>query len=253
MELSLLFVVLLVAAGFIAGIINVMAGGGSNLTLPALMMMGLPADVANATNRVGVFMHSLVGIQGFRKHDQVPTQDLKGILVPTLIGGLSGSVAASFLPVILLKPILLLTMISMSVVILVRPSTVIPDAGELPNKVSDSARSWWLLFAAGVYGGFVQAGVGFVLIAAIAGGLRYDLIKTNALKLICTLAFTAIALVVFIWRDQVAWVPGIILAVAAMLGAKVGVALALNVNPKTMKWFLLLMTIAASAAAMFKV
>lgn len=250
MDLNIWFVLLLAVTGFIAGIINTLAGGGSNLTLPALMMMGLPADVANATNRVGVFMQSLVGTHGFKQHGQLPTHDFKAILFPLLTGGLAGAVVAAFLPTTYLKPILLITMISMSVVILVRPATVIPGPDEQPKRVSESRQGWVMLFIAGLYGGFVQAGVGFVLIAAIAGSLRYDLVKTNALKMLSTLAFTVVALAVFIWQGQVSWVPGLILAAATMLGARLGVKLALKVNQRFMKWFLLLMTVAASIGAM---
>jgi uncharacterized membrane protein YfcA len=250
MDLSITFVILLLITGFVAGVINTMAGGGSNLTLPALMILGLPADVANATNRVGVFMQSLVAARGFSKHKQLPTVDLKSILIPTLLGGLLGAVIASFIPSFYLKPILLIVMISMAIVILVRPSTVIAGEDEPSRLVGESKRAWWVLFVAGIYGGFVQAGVGFVLIAAIAGGLRYSMVKTNALKVVCTLAFTSVALGVFIWRGQVMWVPGLILAVATMGGAHLGVRLALNVSQRFMKWFLLIMTIAASLAAL---
>lgn len=250
MDLSIGFVLLLMVTGFIAGVINTMAGGGSNLTLPALMMLGLPADVANATNRVGVFMQSLVGFRGFQRHGQMPLQDIRGILLPTLTGGLTGAVLASWMPTSVLKPVLLITMISMSVIILVRPATVIPEPGEPHRWVSDSRSAFSMLFLAGVYGGFVQAGVGFVLIAAIAGGLRYDLIKTNALKVACTVAFTAVALSVFILRGQVSWLPGMVLAAATMSGAQVGVRLAMKVSQRFMKWFLLIMTVAASIGAL---
>lgn len=250
MDLNIWFVVILAVTGLIAGVINTLAGGGSNLTLPALMMMGLPADVANATNRVGVIMQSVVGIRGFSKRGHMPTSDLKGIMVPILSGGLIGSVVASFLPTTYLKPVLLLTMISMSIIILIRPSTVLPEPDELPKKVAESKQAWVMLFIAGLYGGFVQAGVGFVLIAAIAGGLRYDLIKTNALKILATFAFTSVALAVFIFRGQISWVPGLILAGATMIGAQIGVKLALKVSQKFMKWFLFFMTLAASIGAM---
>jgi len=250
MELTPLFIGLLLVTGLAAGIINTLAGGGSNLTLPVFMIMGLPADVANATNRVGVIMHSMVAMKGFSSHGKLPLDNAKGILVPILIGGVFGSVLASFIPANYLKPILLGTMISMSVVILIRPAVVIPEPGEIAQDAIFGTKHWWLLVLAGTYGGFVQAGVGFVLIAAIAGGLRYDLIRANALKVLCTAAFTSVALIIFIWRGQVAWVPGLILASATMLGGYIGVKFALKVSMRFMKWFLLLMTLAASLAAL---
>lgn len=250
-ELTPLFVVILLVTGVLAGIINTLAGGGSNLTLPALMMMGLPADVANATNRVGVFLQCLVGMRGFDKQGRLEKVDLKGILMPTLVGGFVGALAASFLPVALLKPVLLGTMVTVALVILIRPSAIMPAADEQPLMVADSSKAWWGLWLAGFYGGFVQAGVGFVLIAALAGVLRYDLVRANALKMLCTAAFTLVALVVFIWRDQIAWVPGLVLAVGTMTGAKIGVKLALNISQRALKWFLFLMTLCASIAALY--
>ena len=107
-----------------------------------------------------------------------------------------------------------------------------------------------MLFFAGLYGGFVQAGVGFVLIAAIAGGLRYDLVRANALKVLCAAAFTSISLAVFIWQDQIVWVPGLILGVSSMAGAHIGVKLSMKISQVFMKWFLFVMTLVASLAAL---
>ena len=250
MEITVITVSLLLGTGLIAGIINTLAGGGSNLTLPALMIMGLPADMANATNRVGVIMHTMVTPRSFSRHGKLPMQGAKGLFVPVLVGGVIGSILASYLPATLLKPILLTTMISMSLVMLFRPGMVFPSAHEQPQALVRWSKSWWLLLLSGVYGGFVQAGVGFVLIAVIAGGLRYDLVRTNALKILCTGTFTSVALALFIWRGQVVWVPGLILASATMAGGLIGVRLALNISPLVMKWVLFVMTVVVSIAAL---
>jgi uncharacterized membrane protein YfcA len=251
MDLDFLQIAALLVLGYIAGIINTLAGGGSNLTLPALMIMGLPADVANATNRVGIFMQAIWGVRGFHRHGELPLHDVKGIFIPLSIGGIIGALAASYAPVTYLKPVLLITMISMSLIILFRPSIVLPEPGTAPNRVKDTPSSWIMLFASGLYGSFVQAGVGFVLIIALAGTLRYDLVKSNALKLLCTLGFTAIALGIFITRGQVLWLPGLILASTMMLGAHHGVKLTINARPESLKWFLFIMTVCGSIAAFY--
>ncbi|WP_373095622.1 sulfite exporter TauE/SafE family protein [Zhongshania sp.] len=244
------FILLLLAVGLAAGVINTLAGGGSNLTLPALMVMGLPADVANATNRVGVLLQSLTGVRGFDQHGQLPRADLWSVLRPTLIGSVFGAIAAAYIPVAYLKPILLSAMVGMALIILVRPAVIAPPPGTPVRQVKGCPRAFWGLFAAGVYGGFVQAGVGFVLIGALAGTLRYDLVKTNALKMLCTAALTVAALAVFIWQDLVAWLPGLILGLGSILGAKIGVRLALNASQRSLKWFLFVMTLVASGFAM---
>lgn len=244
------FGLLLVALGIAAGIINTLAGGGSNLVIPALMIAGMPPDVANATNRVGVMMQSVTAVKQFHSKGKLPTGDLKAILFPTLIGGFLGGATASYAPAYLLKPALLFTMLGMAALMVFKPSVVIPEAGTPVKLVGQTSGAWLALFVAGFYGGFVQAGVGFVLIAALAGTLRYDIVSTNALKLVCTVAFTAVALALFIYNDQVAWIPGLILAVGSIIGAWLGVNIAIDISPKTMKWVLFLMTLVAVIAAM---
>lgn len=249
MELNLVYVVILIAVGTVAGIINIMAGGGSNLTLPALMIMGMPPEIANASNRVGIFIQSLVGIRGFKKHDRLDTSDIGPILVPTIIGGLIGSLIASYAPSSLLKALLLGTMLGMALLMVLRPAVVAPEPGTPIKRMQQTPAAWWGLLLAGIYGGFVQAGAGFVLLAALAGTLRYDLVRANALKLVCTLGFTLIALVVFISRNQIDWMPALVLTVGYVIGAQLGVKIAIKVTAQTLKWFLFTMTLVAVVAA----
>jgi uncharacterized membrane protein YfcA len=248
-ELTLTFGIILITTGFLAGIINTMAGGGSNLTIPALMMMGLPADIANATNRVSVLLQSITAAKGFKSHGKLDIPDLKKIVAVTLIGGLAGATCASYMPPTYLKPALLGAMITMAAIILFKPGVVAPPEGTVPRTVGEGS-SIPMLLLAGFYGGFVQAGVGFILLAAIAGSLRFDLVRANALKIVCTLAFTAIALALFIARDQVMWVPGLTLALGSVVGAHLAVRITINISQKALKWFLFVMTIVASAAAL---
>jgi len=250
LDLSVSSALLLIGTGFIAGIINTLAGGGTNLTLPASMVMGLPADMANATNRVSVLLQGVVALRGFRKHAMLPTHDLGAILLPTLVGGAFGAVAAAYAPLFLLKPRLLGAMLSMTFIILIRPQTVAPPPGTTPRVVRDRPSSWLWLWLAGFYGGFVQAGVGFILITALAGTLRYDLVRTNALKMVCVCAFTTLALGVFIAQGLVLWIPGLILAAGTTLGAWLGVRFAITAKPGTLKWFLFAMTLCGTVAAM---
>ncbi|MCH7742466.1 MAG: sulfite exporter TauE/SafE family protein [Proteobacteria bacterium] len=250
MDYDLTTLVILLIAGWLGGFINTIAGGGSMLTLPALMMLGLPADIANATNRVGVFLQSITSAKGFRDHDRLDSSAVGPMLVPTLAGALIGSLGASYLPVWLLKPTLLGSMVLMAVIMLVRPDTLSPPEGTPVRKLKDTPVAIAGLFLAGIYGGFVQAGVGFILIAALAGGLRYDLVRTNALKTVCTGVFSGVALLVFVFRDQVSWIPGLILAVGTVTGAMVSVRFAINVSQNTLKWLLLVMVSITCGAAM---
>ncbi len=248
-ELTVLMVSLLFIVGVLSGFINTLAGGGSMLTLPAMMMLGMPADIANGTNRVGVLMQSIAGAKGFNDQDRLDRSAILPVLVPTVIGALVGSLLASFLPVWLLEPVLLGSMVTMALVMVLRPETVAPPEGTAPYRLVDRPMAGAGLFLAGVYGGFVQAGVGFILIAALAGGLRYDLVRTNALKTVCTAIFSAVALLVFALRGQVWWIPGVVLAVGSVLGAMASVRFAINVSQNTLKWILFVMVTATCAGA----
>lgn len=248
MEISLAEVALLLVAGLFGGIINTLAGGGSNLTMPALMIMGLPADVANATNRLGIFLQSLTAVAKFKQQDQLPSDDIQGILWPCILGGAIGAIGAAWAPLWLLKPLLLGTMLTVAAIMLFWPS-VIPEENTQPYKVSERRSGLWGLFFAGLYGGFVQAGVGFILLTVLAGSLRYDLVKANALKLLCSLGFTFVALAIFISQGQVNWFYGLILSVGFIAGAIIGVKLALKASPKTLKIAVFVLTLVACAAA----
>ena len=251
MELDLAAIALLTVTGFLAGGINTLAGGGSNLTLPALMILGLPADIANATNRVAVLMQCIVGVRGFDAHKSLDRPAILPILIPTIIGGCVGALGAALMPNLYLKPVLLLTILAMSAIILVRPSVISPAPGTPTKSPQQSRGAWWGLFAAGIYGGFVQAGVGFILLAALAGGLRYDLLRANALKMTCALAFTSVSVVVFMYFGQIRWAPGLVLAVGTMGGAHLAVKFAIKASPQTIKWFLFVMTLFAVAGGFF--
>ena len=249
-ELTLPLILILVFAGIAGGFINTLAGGGSMLTVPVLLMLGMPADVANGTNRIGVLFQSIAGVKGFRDHDKLDTSAVTPVLIIALAGALVGSLAASYFPVAWLEYALLGAMVGMAVAMIVRPDVVMPDEGSIPKQLAKSPGAAGGLFLAAAYGGFVQAGVGFLLIAALAGGLRYDLVRTNALKLVCTAAFSVIALAVFVVRDQVAWIPGLILAIGTVTGSMLSVRFAIKVEQRTIKRFLLVMVLAAAAGAL---
>ena len=248
-DITVFSVLLLVSAGFLAGFINTIAGGGSMLTLPAFMMLGLPADVANATNRVGVFLQSVAGTRGFHRQGKLVPGAIVPTLIPTLIGSLAGSLLASYLAVSWLKPVLLATMVAMALLMLIQPAVVAPPPGTPPRTLRERPAAWLGLLAAGLYGGFIQAGVGFILIAALAGGLRYDLVRTNALKMAITGALTLVALAVFVVRGQVMWIPGLLMSVGTVVGSLTSVRFAIAVPQTVLKWVLFVMVVAACVGA----
>ncbi len=251
-EFTALTLALVLAAGFAAGFINILAGGGGLLTLPALMLLGMPADVANGTMRVSVLAQSLEAVRSFHRYGHLSRTDVLPLLVPTVGGSLLGSIAAAWIPAGVLKYVLLTAMLGMAVLTLLSPSVVAAPEGTPAVPLKDSPAGFVALFGCGVYGGMVQGGVGFLLIAALAGVLRYDLARTNALKMLATGVFGAVSLAVFVVAGLVSWVPAIVLALATIVGANVGVRYAIKVDPRTFRWILFVMVVVACIAAMLK-
>ncbi|HJL14229.1 MAG TPA: sulfite exporter TauE/SafE family protein [Sandaracinaceae bacterium LLY-WYZ-13_1] len=242
----------LVGAGVAAGFINTMAGGGSLLTLPALMLLGLPANVANGTNRLAVVTQSLSGALAFHRAGKLHTEAALPVAAPTIAGAVCGATAAAWTPVAYLEPILLGTLVVMALLMVVRPRAVLADPGEEPRHPWKSARALLGLFGAGLYGGYVQAGVGFVLLAVLGGALRYDAVRANALKLVCTLLFGVAALAVYVAAGQVRWVPAAVLAVGTVVGAQLGVRFAVKAKAKVLRAIIFVLVVASCVAAWLK-
>lgn len=232
--LAITFWGLLVASGLAAGFINTLAGGGSILTVPALMLLGLPGDVANGTNRVSVAAQSLTGAIGYAGGGQV-TRDAWRVVPLTVAGALAGAYVATVLPNDWFEFVLLGTMAVVAVTLIVRPRIVAPPPGEERRVGFFSGLA---LVGAGFYGGFIQAGVGFVLLGIFGSMLRYDLIRGNALKSIAVLVFTVAALPVFIVQGKVVWIPAIVLAAGNVLGAWIAVRFALTRGERAVRFVL---------------
>jgi uncharacterized membrane protein YfcA len=133
-EFTALTLGLVLLAGFAAGFINILAGGGGLLSLPALMLLGMPADVANGTMRVSVLAQSLEAVRGFDRHGRLDRDAILPMLLPTIAGTVVGSLVAVWIPVGVLKWVLLSAMIGMALLTLLAPAVVAPAPGTLPSR-----------------------------------------------------------------------------------------------------------------------
>ena len=209
----------LLGAGLLAGAVNTLAGGGSLVLVPALIAAGMPSTIANATSRIPILAQCAAGAVGFARGGKLPTAAVRNVLPPVMVGAGVGAYVATLIPPRVLTPMILGTLVLMAIALVaVSPSRWAPP----PDATPRAARGPWAmlgLFAAGVYGGVLQAGAGLLFIGILAGGLRYDLIRANALKTVVMLAYIALTAAVFIAYDMVRWAPGLVMAVGAMLGA----------------------------------
>lgn len=217
--LLILFVV-----GVVSGVINTVAGGGSFLTLPVLIFLGLPPSVANGTNRVGILIQNLGAVWGFHRYRALPWRFALAMLVPAVVGALVGTWLALVISDAAFQRALAILMVVISLFTLWDPRRLrSEDAPEgTPQSLPGRILFALAFFAIGVYGGFVQAGTGFLILAATTlAGL--DLVRGNALKALVILAFTPLALALFALNGKVVWSVGLALAVGNLLGAMLGV------------------------------
>lgn len=211
---------LLLATGLATGLLNVVAGGGSFLSLPILIFMGLPPVVANGTNRVGILSQNVAAVWSFRRDGVFDKSWILAGGVPSTLGAVLGSWAATRIADDAFKQILSALMIVMSLWTLWDP--IRPKRRSLPGAAARlGPAAIFGLFLAGIYGGFVQAGVGFLLlvVTTLAG---LDLVRGNSLKVLCVLISTPLSLAIFAWQGQVSWMHGVLLAAGTLVGGFMG-------------------------------
>jgi uncharacterized membrane protein YfcA len=218
---------LVMVAGCVAGFINTLAGSGSLITLPVLIFIGLPANVANGTNRIGVLLQSIVGVGGFHHEGVLNIRGTLALLIASTLGSIIGAQIAIGLDEQMMRRVIGVVMVIMLATILLRPNRWLEGQ---PERVERGA-GWLqlaLFFGIGIYGGFLQAGVGIFLLAGLVLSAGYDLVRANAVKVFIVLCYTFFSMWVFVINGQVRWGPGLLLAVGNMLGAWIATRVAVE-------------------------
>lgn len=237
--MDILLYLAIVLAGFFAGFINMLAGSGSLLTLPLLIFAGLPANVANGTNRIAILLQNIVGTANYKKQKVLNTKQGFWLAIPAIIGSLIGAQIAVDINEKIMAQTIGGLLLFMFFVILYKPEQWIKGK-EGYTEGKPTIIQMVIFFFIGIYGGFIQAGVGLFLLAGLVIGVGADLIKANALKVFIILIYTPFALFIFILNKQVNYELGFILAIGNMLGAYVGSKVAVSWGPKFVRIVLLL-------------
>jgi len=218
-------IALLIAGGLAAGVVNTLAGGGSMLTVPLLVLLGLPGGLANGSNRVGIAAQSLISVASFRALGQSEFRSALPVLAPLLAGSAAGALLVSELPDAVFERAFGVVMLLLLVPTFFRPPKV--AAGDSGPPPWSRTTSGVVFFVIGVYGGAFQAGVGLLLLLALARA-GFDLVRANVVKVIVVAALTAVALPVFVAKGQVAWLPAGFLAAGFSAGGALGAQLAVR-------------------------
>ena len=219
--MTALDVFVLLIGGFLAGMINAMAGGGSLITVPLLSLAGVGGVLANGTNRVAVLIQNSTAAWGYARKGVGSVQETLPVLAPAAVGALVGSIGASQIDDRLFERLFGVLMLPLLVLSIWKPKA----------ETSDEPWPQWLnvvaFFGIGLYGGAVQAGVGLILLLVLARSGK-DLVKANAIKTIVILVVTLIAVPVFLANDQIRWIPALVLSLGMGAGGYIGAGLAVD-------------------------
>ncbi|MCL6612654.1 MAG: sulfite exporter TauE/SafE family protein [Peptococcaceae bacterium] len=230
---------LIFLAGAAAGFVNTVGGGGSLISLPVLIFLGLPSAVANGTNRIALMVQSVVAIEYFRKKGYFYPRLSIILGIPAVIGSILGAKVAISLSDEMFNKVLAAVMLTVMVLIIWRP-----EKKFLKSQGEENIKSWRLaaatlvFFGVGFYGGFIQAGVGFLIIAALTLITGMSLVKVNSLKVFVTVIYMLASFLVFVFSGKVDWVPGLVLAAGNAAGAYLGSAFTVAKGDKWIRVFL---------------
>ena len=242
MESEILLYTVAIVGGFLAGVINTLAGNGSAITLSILTeLMGLPGNMANGTNRVGIMAQGISSTYAFYKNGKLKLDRSKDIIILIFIGAVAGVIVATQVSNEQFKTVFKFLMLVMFFVILIKPSRWFKETDlsyKLPRILSIP-----LFLALGFYGGFIQMGMGIFFLAVMVLVARYNIIDANAVKIFVVFLYTIVVLAIFQWKGLVHWQYGAIIAVGQLTGGYLTATFASRYE-NAQKWaYILLVTI----------
>lgn len=209
--------IILVFVGFIAGAINILAGGGSLLTLPILIFLGLPPNVANGTNRIAIIIQNIFAVKGFQSKGVSAFPFSIYLALSATVGAIIGAYLAVDIKGDVFNKILAGIMIIIVIYMIFKPKV---SAVEIMERIT--GKYFWLgivaFFFVGIYGGFIQAGVGFIMLLALSSINHYSLVKSNAIKVFVALVYSIAAVVIFASNGLINWQYGLVLSIGNATG-----------------------------------
>ena len=233
---------LLIGVGFVVGFINTVAGGGSLISLPVLIFLGLPPSVANGTNRIAIVIQNAIGVAGFRSKGVATFPFNLYLGLSALFGAIIGAQIAVDIRGETFNRILAIIMILVVTIIVVKPKMKVSDL-----KERLTGRYLWLgiiaFFFIGIYGGFINAGIGFVILLFLHYVNHMSLVRANATKVAVVFIYTLSALAVFLYNDKILWKVGLVLAIGNGTGAWFSSRISVSKGDNYIKGFLVVMVV----------
>ncbi len=241
---------LLVLAGFAAGFINTLAGAGSVISLAVLNLAGLPLGVANGTNRIAILFQTALAVGRFKKQGKLQIRPHLGIILPAIVGGILGALLAGQVSGTVLRRSIGVCMALTLIPLFLNPTRWLEGNPEREKKGAGPVQMI-SFFLVGIYGGYVQLGVGVFLLTALVLAAGLDLVRGNAVKLLIAFCYTVPVLAIFVMNDLVRWDLGLTLAAGNMLGAWVATHEAARRGAPFIRWLLIVVVVIAATRYLF--
>lgn len=235
MELSLTDGIILAFAGLLVGFINTMAGGGSVISISLLLFMGLPADVANGTNRIAILMQNIGSVSGFKKEKVLDFRKGIRLALPALAGSIIGAFIAADVDKKVIEIAFAFVMVLMVLMMFYKPNRWLKGQEELMNRPI-SWKQMLMFFFIGIYGGFIQMGIGYLLLAGLVLNAGYDLVRANALKVLIVLIYSPVAVLIFAWHGDINIWYGLVLGIGTIIGGWFSSRLAVKKGASFVRW-----------------
>jgi uncharacterized membrane protein YfcA len=228
---------LLSAIGVVAGFLNVMAGGGSLLTVPVMVFMGLPGPVANGTNRIAILAQNVTAVVTFLRRGFSDFRLSLSLAACSLPGAVAGALVGTRLEGIWFNRVLAVIMIGVMLVMWLGGHR---KNGAEPAEPSRRQLLWGHLCMVGVgfYGGFIQLGIGFIIMPVLHRVMGLDLVRTNMHKVFIVMSYTVVALLVFASQVEILWVVGLALALGNSIGGWIATNIQVDRGESVINWVL---------------
>src|SRR5688572_15182834 len=238
--MELLEVVLIISAGVLSGLINTLASSGSAVSLPALMMLGLTAPVANGTNRIAILLGTITAVIKLGKEGMIDWSQAVRLGIPVLVGSVVGAFIATQLDARSVGEAVVIAVIMAFVMILMNPKRLIHSVSTIPH-----VKNWHyiILFFVGLWGGFIVLDSATYLLLSMVLLIGYDLLRGNGMKNLMLLPITVGSLFVFWYEHEINWEAGLWLSIGSVVGSWVGGYLASREQMKVWMFRLLITVI----------
>jgi len=237
--------IILIVAGVLVGFINTLAGGGSAISLSVLMMLGLPPTLANGTNRIAIILQNIAAIGSFKNQEVLDIKKSLLLSIPAVIGSLLGAWLAVDIDKNIFEKIIGIILIIMLVFMFYKPKNWLEENKDLVNK-RPGIKQFLLFFFIGVYGGFIQVGVGYFLLASLVYGTGYELVKANAAKVFIVGVYLLFSVVIYMYHHMIDYSMGFTLAIGTTIGALIASKMAVKKGAGFIRWVIIIIIVFTS-------